>query len=135
MGGNKNDRCQQKDTPCSQGDVEIRGLDFARIHPVMHWCAVHDQQQQAQEKGATAHELKEVQASAQPALGHNLLTDEGQQGQQQLRALEDAPMQRKPSQEEVGGQAAARSPAGARGRLGGGSAQRPGRLLLPGCWS
>lgn len=48
----------------------------------MHWGAVHDQQEEAQEKGATAHKFKEVEASTQPTLGHNLFTDEGQERQQ-----------------------------------------------------
>lgn len=124
MGRNKNDRCQQKYTACSQSDVKIRRLDFSRVHPVVHWCAVYDQQEEAQEKGTTAHKFKEVQASTQRALGHNLFTDEGQQRQQQLQDFEDAPRPGEPAQEEVGGQAAARAPAGARGRLGGGTVHR-----------
>lgn len=59
-----------------------RRLDFPSIHSVMHWCAVDDQQDEAQEKGAAAHKLKEVQASTQRALGHDLFTDKGQQRQQ-----------------------------------------------------
>lgn len=42
----------------------------------------------------------------------------------QLRDFENAPRPREPAQEEVGGQAAARAPAGARGRLGGGTVHR-----------
>lgn len=59
-----------------------RWLDFSGINSVIHWCTVHNQQEKAQEKGTATHKFKEVQASTQATLGHNLFTDEGQERQQ-----------------------------------------------------
>lgn len=58
-----------------------RWLDFRGIDSVVHRRAVHDQYKQAQQEGAAADELKEVESPTQGALRDHLLTDEGQERQ------------------------------------------------------
>lgn len=120
----ENDGCHQEYQSCAQSNKEVRWLDFRGIDSVVHRRAVHDQYKQAQQEGAAADELKEVESPTQGALRDHLLTDEGQERQHQLQQFE-SPEPREPAQGEVGGEAAPGASARARVRLGGGSVDLP----------